>query len=349
MRTGILLLVYVLAGFIFSCNTKVDLIEDGVESAVVYGFLDPNLDTQFVKIIHTFLTDGNAFDAAQIQEISEYKDLEAYVIVYNGSDSINAYLLQEKTVTDKDSGVFYYPVQTIYYFTEPINHDLSYELKFFGSGNEVSSKTAIVGDFNANNTLLSPIISLVLEFDVSGSTYRSRLIRIESAKNVRRYEVRLRFHYSEVYTDGTIIEKYLDFKNAPIETETLSGGETYDVFIAGESFYRRVAGRILGQSNEVNVAKRIIGNLDHIIEYAGEDLNIFLELNEPFTSFTPEKNPFTNIVNGIGVWSSRGRMVFEGKSLNISSIRELTSGQFTGDLKFCSDDPSHDGTSWGCN
>ena len=89
--------------------------------------------------------------------------------------------------------------------------------------------------------------------------------------------------------------------------------------------------------------------MDYIIEYAGEDLNIFLELNEPFTSFTPEQSPYTNITNGIGVWSSRGKKIFEDKSLNISSIREMTSGQFTGNLKFCSDDPSHDGTSWGCD
>ena len=173
MRPITFLLVFVLAGFLFGCNTKVDLIEEGIESAVVYGFIDPDLDTQFVKITHTFLTDRNAFDVAQIQEMSEYKDLEAYVIAYDGNDSIDAYLLKEKTVTDRDSGVFYYPTQTVYYITEPINNDLSYELKFFGSDNEVSSKTAIVGDFNTNNSLESPIISFVSEFDVSGSTYTS--------------------------------------------------------------------------------------------------------------------------------------------------------------------------------
>ena len=353
MRPLTFLLIFILASFLIACETKVDIHIEGEESAVVIGLLDPTLDTQFVKITHTFLTDGNAFDVAQIQEMSEYHDLEAYVIVYDGSDSVDSYLLQEKTVTDKDSGVFYYPAQTVYYFTEPLNYDYMYELKFFGSENEVSSTTEIVGDFNTNISILFPTISLVEEFDFSGSKYQNKSIIIETSKNTKRYQFTFRYHYLEIYIDGTEIEKHLDFKYAPIITSTLMGSEMFEVVIDGNSFYQNLAGRILAQNNEENVLKRIIGKMDYIFEYAGDDFNTFIALNEPSTSsINIEANPYTNVINGIGVWSSRGNAVFIDREFSISipsSILEMAFGQYTGDLKFCSDAPAHVGTSWGCN
>ena len=350
MRPLTFLLIFVSASFLIACETQVDIHIEGEESAVVFGFLDPTLDTQFVKITHTFLTDGSAFDAAQIQEMSEYNDLEAYVIVYDGTDSVDSYLLLEKTVTDKDSGVFYYPAQTVYYFTEAVNNDYTYKLSFFGSGKEVESYSDVIGEFTEENSMLFPIVSLVVLYEANNTVYKNVFFRLFSSENTKRYEFSYLFHYKEIYLDGSIAEKTLHFKHSPFITESLLGNEFFEFRIDGLSFYIRVAGIILDQNNEENIDHRVIGKMDYIFEYAGEELNNFIVLEtEPFTSWKPEHNPYSNITNGIGVWSSRGKSVFEGKTLSNSSIKEMVFGQYTGNLKFCSDDPAHNGTSLGCN
>lgn len=352
MRTSSVLffITIVLVGAIISsCETKVDLIDEGKESAVVFGFLDPTVDTQFVKITKTFVTEGSAIDAAQDPEISEYDNLQVTVIAFDGNDTVESYLLQEKTVTNKDSGAFYYPVQTVYYFTEPLNVDYDYEISFFGSDKNVVSKTEVVGDFRPNNSTVQDI-NLVTSINGGKTTYRNQPITLNSSENVRRYEYTFRFHYTEVYTDGTQKEKVFDMNFPAWKTDNLNGSEDNKYNIEGEVFYQSLGAKINAQNNEDNVEKRIIGTMDHIFSYAGEDLNTFVELNEPSTSINVEQNPYSNITNAIGVWSSRGITEFDGlefETVTSNSYEELALGQYTAGLKFCS--TKHPNESWFCN
>ena len=104
MRTTFFLSTIIALFLISSCETKVDLIDEGLESSVVFGFLDPTIDTQFVKITKTYITEGSAVEGAQDPELSEYTNLAAYVIVYDDDgDSVNSHLLQEKIVLKKKS------------------------------------------------------------------------------------------------------------------------------------------------------------------------------------------------------------------------------------------------------
>jgi hypothetical protein len=342
------------AGLILSsCDTNVDLIEEGKETSVLYGFLDPTIDTQFVKITKTFVTEGSAFDGAMDPALSEYQDLEAYVYALDeNEDTINTFLLEEKTVTDKDSGAFYYPVQTVYYFTGSVNPDYEYEISFFASDHDVVSKAAVVGDFKNNITTSTSVINLVTSFNVSGSTYRNKFIKLTSVKNVKRYEFTFRYHYTEVYTDGTEKEKIISFKYPTLKTTSLNGGEEKDYVIDGEAFFQSVASKIISENNEDNVERRIIGTMDYIFEYAGKDFNTFIELNEPSTSINVEQNTYSNVTNAIGVWGSRGKTQFTEitfKRVFSNSYKEMAIGQFTTGLKFCSTDPGHAGDAWGCN
>jgi len=335
-----------------SCDTKVDLVEEGRETAVVYGFLDPNIDTQFVKITKSFVTDGNAIDAALDPVNSQYDNLEAYVTAFDDGDTIDSYLLNEKIVTDKDSGAFYYPVQTVYYFTEPLNSDYTYNINFFGSDNDVSSSTSVAGNFRNDATTNSQTINLVYQFILGGSMYNNKSITLTSAENVKRYEFTFIFNYTEVYTDGTEKDKVMSFGYPAWETTYENGGEIQNIVIDGEEFFQDVAGRIIGENNEENVEKRIIGTMSYVFEYAGSDLNTFIELNQPSTSINVEQNPYSNITDGIGVWSTRGLTEFDDKIFELeqsNSYKELAIGQYTGGLKFCSMDPGHAGRAWGCN
>lgn len=356
MRNWTYFLLMGILFFMYSCETKVDLIAEGEESPITYGFIDPSVDTQFVKITKSFITDGNAFEGAQDASLSEYVNLEAWIVEWDDEDSIGSYLLKEKTITDKDSGVFYYPVQLVYYTDEIIfeddddpKYDNDFEIRYYGSGRNVSSKTAVVGAFEEHLTQAIDVVSFVTNFNLEGSTYQNKAMKVQQAKNVKRYEFTLRYHYIEVYNDGSQQVKFMDFKFPVWVTDGLSGSESKTWTIKGENFYQSVESKLIAQDNEANVARRIIGELEYIFDYAGRDLNTYIELNKPATSFNSEQNPYSNLTNSVGVWSSRGQSLFTGKTLQVRSIQEMAEGQYTGAYKFCSDDPGHNGLSFGCN
>lgn len=339
---------------VYACETKVDLVSEGEETPVVFGFIDPTLDTQFVKITKSFVTEGSAYDGALDPSLSEYESLEVWIVEYDENDSINSYLLQEKVVTDKDSGVFYYPVQTVYYTDEIIfeedddpKYEHDFEIRFNGSGKNVRSKIPVVGAFKPNNSQAFENISFVLIFDPSGSSYQDKAMIINPSENVKRYEFKLRYYYREVYLDGSEKEKFMDFKYSPWIVPN-SSSQPKNIPLSGENFFSGIASRLQTQDNEANISKRVIGELHYIFDYAGDDFNTFIELSEPETSFNSEQNPYTNIENGIGVWGSRGQTIFTGKKLDFSSIEEMVLGQYTIDYLFCSDDPGHTGLDVGC-
>ena len=355
MKIGTFTFLAALLCLTYSCETKVDLVAEGEESPIVYGFIDATADTQFVKITKSFITEGNAFQGAMDPSLSEYEDLDAYIVEYDGSDSVNAFMLKEKTITNKDSGVFYYPVQTVYYTDEigfgesnDPRYDHTFEIAFTGSGKDVSSKTDVIHPFVPSNTVLLSKVRLVTFFDPAGSNYTNLNLVVNQQENAKRYEFTLRFHYVEHYIDGTFEDKYLDFLVDDWITDGLSGNESQDMTIKGEEFFQRLANRIAAQDNEENVTKRVIRDCDYIFEYAGFDLNTYIELNQPATSFNSEQNPYSNITNGVGVWSARGASMYD-KEIEIKTIQEIALGQYTYMYKFCSDDPGHTDQPYGCN
>ena len=67
--------------FIVACENEVDLNTDFEETTVVFGFLDKNADTQFVKISKTFIDDQlSAIDVAKQSDRLFYDTLEVSLI-----------------------------------------------------------------------------------------------------------------------------------------------------------------------------------------------------------------------------------------------------------------------------
>lgn len=74
-----------------------------------------------------------------------------------------------------------------------------------------------------------------------------------------------------------------------------------DIQYIGEDFYSR-----LGQQlDDVLNVKRWAGPVDVVIATAADDLNTYLEVNAPSNSIIQEVPEFTNISNGVGIFSSR--------------------------------------------
>jgi hypothetical protein len=50
---------------------------------------------------------------------------------------------------------------------------------------------------------------------------------------------------------------------------------------------------------------RVASKMEYIFTVAADDLNTYMEVTEPSFTIVQEKPPFTNVTNGIGIFSSR--------------------------------------------
>ena len=70
---------------------------------------------------------------------------------------------------------------------------------------------------------------------------------------------------------------------------------------------------------------RYFNSIDLVMTVGSEDLNTYIKVNKPITGIVQERPQFTNINNGIGLFSSRYTKVRYGFPLTSSSIDFLKS------------------------
>jgi len=108
----------------------------------------------------------------------------------------------------------------------------------------------------------------------------------------------------------------------------------------GADFYSRVASGIHDDPNVTDLYRKV-GTLDFIFNAGNAELDTYMTINEPVTGVVQEHPSYTNVVNGLGLLASRYTKFIVDKALSTPSIRELTEGEITGHLNFCSDEPEH--------
>lgn len=97
-----------------SCNEEVELTGDFVETAVVYGLLDPSENVHMIKINRAFIGPGNALEIAQIPDSNYFNSVIGTITEVGGLNRV--WTLQDTIVNNKDqNGVFFAPTQKLYF------------------------------------------------------------------------------------------------------------------------------------------------------------------------------------------------------------------------------------------
>ena len=201
MRKPLLLITWLLmlVTWFTSCSTDVDLYADYKDITVVYGLLDCDKDTNYVKINKAFLGPGNAFDIALIADSCNYPNkLDAEIIEYRASANGNNYQVSRTlnldtiTIHSKEPGIFYAPDQLVYYTKEKIrcNNDqykYKYVLRIDRGDTLITSETDIVGGelFMADSKPL-------------GFNSENGSVKWYKCPNAAVYEVVIKFYFTEV-------------------------------------------------------------------------------------------------------------------------------------------------------
>ena len=304
-------LLLILTGLILfnGCSNDVDINASYELITVVYGLLDPNEDTTYLKINKAFLGEDNALIMAQIPDSSEFIE-KLDVRIWPDDNPDNVYHFDTITITNKEDGIFYNPNQIIYYSAFNPEPDKKYKLRILYKQNEITSECTTIAKF-VSSDISKPGFAKAIGFDYD----LINPVRWNKKDNAPRYDVTIRFHYKEIWEGSSdTVYRFIDWHNAikkatsSPEVESLYNGS---VFFSALNFYVPYE----DASQEAKVMHRYTGNTDFIVEAGGTTLNTYMEVNEPSNSIVQDRPEYTNIENGIGIFSSRSRAV-KTKKLN---------------------------------
>ncbi|MEI6455581.1 MAG: hypothetical protein WCO93_04780 [bacterium] len=313
-----------------SCNKELNVNADWKDITVVYGLLDQNDTLHYIKITKAFLGPGDAMQFAQIPDSSNYPDkLDVKIEEWDGTTLKKEFACDTVTIHNKEAGdsIFYFPDQLMYYTHGALTSGYTYKLKIKNrqTGNEISAQTNLIPHF----TVERPFAFLPINF-IPGEKNE---LKWYSAKDGRRYQITVRFHYLESLKSDTSVKAFksvdwIIFNN--IRTMTNLGGEIMDYYYPCDGFYANLGARIPVDYNLNRVARSI----DFIFSVASDDLNTYMEVTSPSLGIIQERPSFTNINNGIGIFSSRTQVWIDSLGIRQETVNQLRVNEYTKNLGF---------------
>lgn len=328
------------------------------------------------RIQKAFLGEESAFLMAANPDSSyfRYEDLKVELVEYleNGTES-DRWELDTIYITNKDTGNpddevidFFGPVQRLYKTKQldnvNIGADKTYEIILSNRSNDsiIASATTTIIDAssftwstpNQNSPSFPGTTRKMDIFNTSGE-FKDYTVRFETAQRGVQYELWLRFYYREVI-QGVETPKTLEWRATTFELDP--NVTDWQVQLTSQSIYNR-----LGTSIQENPdATRYIGfpdnytglvgytdphpndnhthDFDLFFRIAGEELFQYIDINQPSNSGALTDKPvYTNVENGLGVFSTRTKVEFQGMYLSETAADQLVTGELTQGLGFIND------------
>lgn len=284
-----------------SCETDFDVNAQWEDVTIVYGLIDPNIEDQLIKINKAFLGQGDALQMASIADSSNYNSSDLHVKIhrirqqaFNQYDTLSSVTLND-TILDKDDGLFSTDNNIIYTFKKPssfYNTNSLYALEIINliSGHKVTSQTEIINTFSFES--LNPSFEWGLyNGDLPDSLkFRTKNIEWQPSTNGVIYQLDIVINYIE--NNDTINLPW----SQPL-VEYTSGNMSLK--IKGDQFFQFLT------TNLTNNTPKQFLNLDLVMTVGSDDLKTYINVNKPFSGIVQERPVFSNINNGVGLFSSR--------------------------------------------
>ena len=296
-----------------SCSTDFEVNSEWAETTVVFGLLDAGsdspfgIDTQYVRINKAYLGENDAFKMAQFADSINFDPANLLVKLHklNFNDTVMS-IVFDTTLINKDSlsvngdlGAFSTQNNIVYRVVIPpnfIQDDRNYALtiKNIKSGNKVSSSTEVISNFSFKDFnpsykfgFYNPSPALV-----DSLKFLSKTIKWNRSQNGLIYQLDIIFNYLE-----NDVLKSLIWSQDP----EVYAGISMQTRLEGGQFFNFIRQSLL----EDNSLIRQFVNIDLVMTVGTENLNTYIKVNSPITSIAQQRPPFTNINNGIGIFSSR--------------------------------------------
>lgn len=332
MKRFINLLSVVLLFILASCSTDVDLFADYKDVPVVYGLIDVQADTNFIKITKAFCNDDdnfvNPYAMALVYDSSNYPGkLEAFITEMKSThDQLyqptgRVLPLDTITIHNKKAGLFYAPHQLLYYTTERFNTNANgnkYRYKLFvvkPEGDTITSETGVV-DGNVS------IGTAKMKFQSEPSPRTSPLL-FTATEEAALYEIGMQFNYREARPGQPEVKKEVTWSYGmkPIGAYEHVVGNCYQLFYSVNALFTALGNAIgndtVWDANHPEVI-RYIDDFYIVISAAGEDFYNYYQFVQSQQSLSLS-NEYSNVEGGYGLFSShilvRHKVLLSSKTL----------------------------------
>jgi hypothetical protein len=330
----IYLLLSILAMLFSACETDFDVNAEWEETTIVYGLLDVSKEIQYIRINKAYLGDDDAMIIAQNSDSINFHPVEMEVKLYKleafGNltvDTITHVLLVADTL-EKEDGLFATDNNIIYKtgsaaadgspFIFSNNNRYALIIKNKATGNKVSANSSVISGFDFDNiyqnTLSSERPSYPFGFYTNGDFKSSTITWEDANDNGKIYQLDLIINYTEE-SGANSLSKSLTY-SLPLVDDTED-----KIRIEGEGFFNFLK---LNLTKDENIIRHFNG-IDMLMTVGSENLETYINVNKPITGIVQERPQFTNINNGIGLFSSRFTKLIENYDLSDNSLEYLKS------------------------
>ncbi|MEX1187753.1 MAG: DUF4249 family protein [Bacteroidia bacterium] len=335
MRNLLIILVAFVMIFQSSCSNEVDINAPWEEVLVVFGLLNKDESTHYVRISKAYLGEGDALQFATVYD-SLYLSPNALDVTIDevlGGQITRTFTLEADTTIAKEPGIFSNPSQVLYKFQTPQGQGLNpageYKLRVKNnqSGNEVSSETNMVGSI-----ILSQPGAFLTEIGMFPQATTN--VKIKSALNGKLYEIFIYFKYREYFENNPsdVVEKQIEINLGRISRENGNSGEEFTNTVVNQVIYQTLANN-MSTYTATNPVVRLADSLKFVVNVGSESLETYLSVNQPSNTLAQERPVFSNIENGIGLFSSRTSFT-RAYYLNDATVDSLRNNFVTENLNF---------------
>ena len=328
------ILIASLSLFFFACENDIELAGEFQEKPVVFGLLNVRADTLYINVSKTFLQEGaNAIELAQNPNNIYYDSVSVKLI----KTEDNSEIVLSKLSRGKNDGVFTTEGSTIYFTTAPIEANKEYQLAVQPRNSAgATSKIVVIDTASVSNPSFGRDIGFVTRIRGIGET----TFKFRVPNNIAEIKANLFFYYIESMPDGQQIERTVEIPIATVINNNVSedGTRTTEVEakFSGLLFFNAVADQVTNKVNRKSVASTSPNNKCFAIELiaADETYKFYQDLNGPIDGLVQVRPEFSNIENGVGLFSSRSAVTIGRYGIATETREELFQGDITGDLNF---------------
>ncbi|MEA3495166.1 MAG: hypothetical protein U9R42_03930 [Bacteroidota bacterium] len=326
-----ILLVFSL--FLFSCEEDFQVNSEWKDITIVYGMLNPNESNNihYIKIGKAFTNEGMIADSIASNNPDSLYYMDSLFVVLeewkNGNHKSDIILFKEYNENKSVYGDFYAPGQHLYRTPSGTELDKNsiYKLKITNTktGKAISSQTDIVG----NMIQIRPMG--LIHFDTANKTK----IKWFPGENAYFYNIDLKFTYLEYKKNNPskkdtveLIWSLASYLKTPSQTSI-----EMEISVNGKKFFEFIADNI---EADVSIERKLPrNNIELLFSAGGKEIYYYIYVNRPSVGIVQKKPEYTNIENGLGVFSSRN---LNNYSTELSSLAKnyLFNSSQTIDLNF---------------
>jgi len=314
--TSILLICCLIA-----CEADIDVFREQDTTPVVWCLLDQDQDVQTLRLSRSYVSYQASIPPGSPDSV--LLDLATDIVL----EQVNGNIVEKRAYFEpveivKDSGFFPYNIHWIYETDMRILPDTEYKLIVYHEADDriVYSTCTTVTPFTIENPKYPAMREIQFQSTHNPQFYWTR------SKNAGVFQMGFILHYEEFSGES------LEYKELEMSFNTTfvpdNSANFYNQSINSNQFYIKLL-------EELPVNPGVLRRFNHIdafIVSGGEELAYLIKIQTGGQTFSLME--YSNIYNGVGVFSSRLSRKIEGFQLTDQTIDSLAYGSYTYDLNF---------------